>query len=114
MQGFVSELTKAILKGCNGGLYEDAFAYIKKIGGLDTEKSYPYEHGKIGKCRYNPHHRGARVTGFTGVTGGDENALKHAVAKKVDDLTIYCWISGSNTLTDWSSPDLSLWHHPCA
>ena len=71
------------MKGCNGGLPEHAFAYIKKSGGLDTEESYPYEHGRVGECRYNPNHKGARVTGFTRVRRGDENALRRAVAHKV-------------------------------
>ena len=72
------------MKGCNGGWPKFVFAYVKKTGGLDTEESYPYEHGRKGKCRYNPHHKGAKVTGFTKVTSGDENALKQAVANKVN------------------------------
>jgi len=65
--------------GCNGGLMDFAFQYIKENGGIDTEKSYPYE-GEDDKCRYNPAYRGATDIGFVDVEAGDENALKSALA----------------------------------
>eukprot|EP01084_Bolivina_argentea_P299947 517084_1 len=36
------DCTYAIPDGCQGGLQEDAFSYISKIGGLCSEKEYPY------------------------------------------------------------------------
>lgn len=65
--------------GCNGGLMDYAFQYIKSNHGIDTEKSYPYE-GKVGKCRYTQRTVGATDSGFVDVPEGDEKKLKEAVA----------------------------------
>ena len=59
-----------------------AFQYIKDNGGIDTEKSYPYE-GEDDKCRYDPHYKGAWDVGFVDVEQGNENALKTALATQV-------------------------------
>jgi len=66
-------------KGCQGGLMDDAFAYIKENKGIDTEESYPYE-GKNGQCRFKASTIGATDTGFTDIKAGDEDALKTATA----------------------------------
>lgn len=36
-------------QGCNGGLMDDAFDFIVKNGGIDTEKDYPYS-ARDSKC----------------------------------------------------------------
>ena len=66
---------------------EEAFAYIKKNGGLDTEESYPYE-GVDGKCRYKPANIGATDVGYTTIQKGDENALMSAVANQVENSEV--------------------------
>lgn len=65
--------------GCEGGLMDNAFRYIKDNHGLDTEKSYPYE-AEDDKCRYNPKNSGATDRGYTDIESGSENHLKAAVA----------------------------------
>ncbi|XP_077436641.1 cathepsin L.1 [Vanacampus margaritifer] len=65
--------------GCMGGLMDNAFQYIQKNGGINTEESYPYE-AEDGKCRYDPANIGATCTGYVDVKKGDERALKQAVA----------------------------------
>ncbi|XP_059174292.1 procathepsin L-like isoform X3 [Physella acuta] len=66
-------------QGCNGGLMDQAFTYIKVNNGIDTETSYPYE-GVDDKCRFNTANVGAEDTGFVDVKSKDEGALQDAVA----------------------------------
>ncbi|XP_072453050.1 procathepsin L-like [Notamacropus eugenii] len=66
-------------KGCDGGLMDHAFEYVKKNGGIDIEESYPYEE-KDGDCRFKPETAVANITGYVDIPSGDEKALKVAVA----------------------------------
>jgi cathepsin L len=65
--------------GCNGGVMDYAFQYIKDNDGIDTEDSYPYE-AVDGVCRFKKEYVGATVTGFTDLPKGDEEKMKEAVA----------------------------------
>ncbi|EEZ97696.1 cathepsin L precursor [Tribolium castaneum] len=65
--------------GCNGGLMDNAFRYIKDNGGIDTEQSYPYK-AEDEKCHYKPRNKGATDRGFVDIESGDEEKLKAAVA----------------------------------
>lgn len=66
-------------QGCNGGLMDQAFDYIKANKGIDTEASYPYK-AVDQKCKFKAADVGATVTGYTDVTSGDESALTDAIA----------------------------------
>jgi cathepsin L len=65
--------------GCNGGLMDQAFQYIKDNSGIDTETSYPYE-AVDNQCRFKAENVGATDTGFTDIKSKDESALQQAVA----------------------------------
>ncbi|XP_077867291.1 cathepsin L-like peptidase [Saccoglossus kowalevskii] len=65
--------------GCNGGLMDQAFEYVKVNNGIDSEESYPYE-GVDGDCRFKASDVAATCTGYTDVESGSESALQQAVA----------------------------------
>jgi cathepsin L len=65
--------------GCDGGLMDNAFSYIKDNGGIDTEITYPYE-GKDDSCRYSPKNNGATDKGFVDIPEGKEDKLQEALA----------------------------------
>ncbi|KAL7631760.1 UNVERIFIED_CONTAM: hypothetical protein RMT77_017941 [Armadillidium vulgare] len=66
--------------GCyRGGLMIDAFHYVRKNGGIDSEDSYPYI-AMNGDCSYNSSNIGGTCDGFRFTKPFDENALLAATA----------------------------------
>ena len=65
--------------GCQGGFMDNAFKYIKAIGGIDSEASYPYK-AKNDKCRFQQSAVAATCTGYVEIPRGDIDALMDAVA----------------------------------
>lgn len=78
-QNLIDCSTKYGNNGCNGGMMDFAFQYIKENGGIDTEKAYPYE-AIDDTCHYNPKAVGATDKGFVDIPQGDEKALMKAIA----------------------------------
>jgi len=78
-QNLIDCSTKYGNEGCNGGLMDNAFQYIKENNGIDTEKTYPYE-AEDDKCRYKPTDKGADDKGYVDIPQGDEEKLKEAIA----------------------------------
>ncbi|KAJ8667274.1 hypothetical protein QAD02_008936 [Eretmocerus hayati] len=67
-------------QGCDGGLMNNAFMYVKNNRGIDTEKSYAYE-ARDDICRYKPQNSGADDAGFVNIMPrGNETSLQVAVA----------------------------------
>ncbi|KAK9498922.1 hypothetical protein O3M35_003463 [Rhynocoris fuscipes] len=66
--------------GCDGGLMENAFKYVKENGGINSEDLYPYEGNDYEFCRYDPDQVAATVKGYISIPKGNETLLKYAVA----------------------------------
>ncbi|KAL3157963.1 hypothetical protein ABBQ32_012364 [Trebouxia sp. C0010 RCD-2024] len=74
--------------GCHGGLMDFAFDFIKKNGGLDTEKDYKYQ-AEEEKCNVAKEHRHVvSIDGHEDVPGNDEQSLLKAVANQPVSVAI--------------------------
>ncbi|KAJ4827921.1 Senescence-specific cysteine protease sag12, partial [Turnera subulata] len=73
-------------QGCEGGLMDTAFEFIKSSGGLTREANYPYQ-GEDGTCRkaISP---AARITGYEDVPSNNEQALLQAVTHQPVSVAI--------------------------
>ncbi|CAA2990884.1 cysteine ase RD21A-like [Olea europaea subsp. europaea] len=75
-------------QGCNGGLMDYGFEFIKKNGGIDTEEDYPYQ-AHDGTCDQN--RKNARVVsidGYEDVPENDEQSLRKALANQPVSVAI--------------------------
>jgi len=58
---------------------DQAFEYIIKNNGIDTEASYPYT-AQDGKCKFNPANVGATLSSYQDIPTGSEADLQNATA----------------------------------
>ncbi|XP_023756136.1 vignain [Lactuca sativa] len=75
-------------QGCNGGLMDLAFDYIKKIGGLTKEDNYPYM-ALDGRCNSKKENTPVvSIDGHEDVPKNNEKALMKAVANQPVSVAI--------------------------
>jgi len=72
-------------QGCNGGLMDQGFEYVKDKG-ITTEQAYPYK-AVDGKCKYSGDAT-ATITGHTDVAQNDGQALEDAAAAGVVSVAV--------------------------
>merc|ERR1711944_225372 len=53
--------------GCNGGLMDNGFQYIKEQHGIDSEESYPYEMRDDQPCRFKKSDIAGEDVGFVDI-----------------------------------------------
>jgi cathepsin F len=82
--------------GCDGGLMDKAFDYLKQAGGIEKQSDYPY-HGMRETCQFNPSKAAFKVTGAVVKNDMDEKELMDmlvntgplAIALNADPLQFY-------------------------
>lgn len=64
---------------CRGQPRHEAMDYIKRNGGIDTEKTYPYR-AVGGSCKYRARNSGATLRTYKNLPEGNERSLQQAIA----------------------------------
>jgi len=75
-------------QGCQGGLMDQAFTYIIKNNGIDTEASYPYTATGPNQCQFNRANVGATLSSFHDIPSGSESSLLEAVYGRPTSVAI--------------------------
>jgi len=75
-------------EGCNGGLMDQAFQYVIKNRGIDTEASYPYTATGPNTCEFNRANVGATISNFHDVPSGSESSLLDAAFQQPTSVAI--------------------------
>jgi len=65
-------------QGCDGGLMQNAYQYIIKNGGIDTEASYPYQ-GEDGQCQFSNKNIGAKIRNYTMLSTNEDQIAAYLV-----------------------------------
>ncbi|KAI9071804.1 hypothetical protein K1719_046236 [Acacia pycnantha] len=75
-------------QGCEGGLMDDAFKFIIKNNGINSEADYPYK-GVDGTCNANEEgNHVASIKGYEDVPANSEQALQKAVVNQPVSVAI--------------------------
>jgi C1A family cysteine protease len=83
-------------EGCNGGLMENAFEYLRQAGGIMKSTDYKYT-ARDGKCKFDKTKAALKVSGFKFAGTEDEDQIKEflyttgplAIALNADPLQFY-------------------------
>lgn len=99
-------------EGCNGGLMEPAFEFIKKHGGLTTESDYPYVGTEKTCNKAKMENHVVSIDGYKRVPPNDESSLQAAVARQpvsvaVDGASIVFQLYGGGILSGFCFMDLN-------
>lgn len=66
-------------EGCNGGLMDNAYRVIEKLGGLESESDYPYE-GSDDTCHFDVNRVEVQLTGAVNISHNETDMAKWLMA----------------------------------